>query len=149
MCIKSYASCRLAAADPDGKTFFLERQPETVELGYAVRECLAASRTLPIEEAKIFFERTALQRRYEDWLALLMQKFDYKTRRAVLQRMHVCHVELCNAKITFQPTFHEKLEGWSGELIDKADYVHIPETSTEEEIGQAALLALSRCIGPS
>ena len=149
ICLQSCATCRLSAIDPDGKIFFLERYPEVVEFGRAIRECLAASRIIPFEEVRTFFDRTAVQRRYEDWLALLMQKFGYKTRRAVLQKMHLCNVDLRNATITFGPTFHEKLEGWSGELIDKADYVHIPETSTEEEIGQAALLALSRCIGPS
>ena len=143
LCVQSYATRGLSAIDPDGKIFFLERHPEAPELGRAVLECLAASRILPLEEAKIFFDNTAAQRRYEDWLALLMQKFGYKTRRAVLQKMHNCGVDLRNGIITFRPTFHEKLEGWSGELIDKADYVHIPDTSTDEEIGQAALLALS------
>ncbi|MEJ1554439.1 contact-dependent growth inhibition system immunity protein, partial [Escherichia coli] len=49
--------------------------------------------------------------------------------------------------ITIRPSFHEKLEAWSGNRINESDYVVLPADSSPTEIGSGLRLALSRCKG--
>ncbi|EPS9462270.1 CDI system immunity protein CdiI-o11, partial [Escherichia coli] len=46
-----------------------------------------------------------------------------------------------------RPSFHEKLEAWSGNRINESDYVVLPADSSPTEIGSGLRLALSRCKG--
>jgi hypothetical protein len=74
-----------------------------------------------------------------------MQRYGYKTKRALFKNMKSCSVEVDDGMMTIQPWHHEKLEGWSGNGISKEDYVVIPANSTPGEIGEALRLAFSRC----
>ncbi|MCT7051686.1 contact-dependent growth inhibition system immunity protein, partial [Salmonella enterica] len=49
--------------------------------------------------------------------------------------------------ITIRPSFHEKLEAWSGDRISETDNVVLAVDSTPAEIGAGLRLALSRCKG--
>ncbi|WP_249819435.1 contact-dependent growth inhibition system immunity protein, partial [Escherichia coli] len=57
------------------------------------------------------------------------------------------HIHLVNDVITIRPSFHEKLEAWSGNRINESDYVVLPADSSPTEIGSGLRLALSRCKG--
>jgi hypothetical protein len=59
--------------------------------------------------------------------------------------MKSCSVESKLGLLTIKPSYHEKLEAWSGDGIAKSDYVVLPADSPPEEIGVAIRLALSRC----
>ncbi|MBP9693427.1 MAG: CdiI family contact-dependent growth inhibition immunity protein [Alphaproteobacteria bacterium] len=61
--------------------------------------------------------------------------------------MKSCGINLDQGLITIRPSHHEKLEAWSGEGIDKRDYVNIPHDSEPSQIGAALRLAFSRCTG--
>ncbi|EKD5558770.1 CdiI family contact-dependent growth inhibition immunity protein, partial [Escherichia coli] len=56
-------------------------------------------------------------------------------------------IHLVNDVITTRPSFHEKLEAWSGNRINESDYVVLPADSSPTEIGSGLRLALSRCKG--
>jgi hypothetical protein len=55
--------------------------------------------------------------------------------------MKHCAVDQSAGVITIRPTYHEKLEAWSGDGIDKSQYVQIPENALPQEVGQSVLLA--------
>ena len=59
--------------------------------------------------------------------------------------MRCCNADEHEGFITIEPTFHDKLEGFSGEGVEESSYVKVPSNSSPEEIGQGVLLALSRC----
>ena len=78
---------------------------------------------------------------------MLMDKYDYKTKSALFKNMRKCGVHLVNNTITIRPSFHEKLEAWSGDRFNETDYVVLCADSTTFEIGAGLRLALSRCKG--
>lgn len=147
ICFETCSGLRSYASDPSGKLLFATPQDDPSVLGAALVEALSVSRFLKPEELDSFFDRSALERRYEGWVAELLQRFGYASRKNLFKRMKHCMVDQSGGFITLRPTNHEKLEAWSGDGIDKGQYVQIPEQSSPQEIGQAILLALSRCIG--
>ncbi len=58
-----------------------------------------------------------------------------------------CSAEEFEGLITIKPTFHDKLEGFSGDGISESEYVTITSKSSAEDVGKAVLLAFSRCKG--
>ena len=146
VCFQTSSGMRRCASDPAGKTLFASLQDQPSVLGSSLVEALAASRFLRPDELASFFDVDALERRYEDWVSVLLQKFGYESRASLFRRMKHCLVDQSSGVITIRPTAHEKLEAWSGDEIEKSQYVQIPEQSSPQEIGQAILLALSRCV---
>ncbi|TCS37745.1 uncharacterized protein DUF1436 [Paucimonas lemoignei] len=146
ICVQTCSGLRRTASDPEGKLFILRPESEPQELGQALQEALSASRVLKPEEIGSFFDTTAVEHRYEEWVSTLMQKFEYPARQNLFKKMKHCQVDNSNGEIYIRPTFHEKSEAWSGKGIEKTDYVVIAENASAHELGKAALLALSRCI---
>jgi len=145
LAVVTCSGLNMAIIDTDAETFFFELSPEPLKLGQAVRSALQASRMFTHEEARIRFHPEARDREYENWVAALMRRFGYKKRQAVFRRMNNCFVSKQQDIIEIIPSRHRRSDGW--DWLDKKDYVYIPETASDEEIGVAALLALSRCIG--
>jgi CDI immunity protein len=147
ICIETYSGYRRSAADPAGKQFVMDWPAEPAAIGQALHEALAASRMLKPEEFATFFDRDAGEQRYESWVAMLQQRFAYASRRTLFKNMNYCDVECLDGVITIRPWFHEELEGWTGEGIPKTDHVVVKEETPAKELGEAVLLALSRCTG--
>lgn len=78
---------------------------------------------------------------------MLMEKYGYKTKRALFKDMKNCSIHCINDLIIISPTHHEKLESWSGKGINESDNVVISVNESPAEIGAALRLALSRCTG--
>ncbi|HDU8708498.1 TPA: CdiI family contact-dependent growth inhibition immunity protein, partial [Morganella morganii subsp. morganii] len=49
--------------------------------------------------------------------------------------------------IKIKPLNHIKLEAWDGDGISETDYVIIPVSASDEELGNAVIEAFSRCKG--
>lgn len=145
-------------ADYKGKEHLLPPDVSDAELGVALRNALAHSRFVlgaprtdvwvhpDVEYDMELCDLNKGVQRYKDWIARLMAAYGYKTKRALFKDMKNCSVDLREGVISIRPSFHEKLEAWSGEGITKEDHVHIPETCSDEELGAAIRLALSRCL---
>ncbi|EEU1774406.1 hypothetical protein EC162594_03794 [Escherichia coli O145:H28] len=69
------------------------------------------------------------------------------TDKTLSRKPGAVHIHLVNDVITIRPSFHEKLEAWSGNRINESDYVVLPADSSPTEIGSGLRLALSRCKG--
>lgn len=127
------------------------------ELGACVQEALARSRFVlsePRNDVWIHPEATfdrdlydydLTNRRYDQWVASVMDRYEYKTKRALFKDMRRCSIESKNGEITIRPSCHEKLEGWSGKGIAESDCVVISVTGSPAEVGAALRLALGRC----
>lgn len=145
-CVQTCSGLRSTARDANGELIFLSAAPEPSELGQAVLAALSKSRVLAPEEIGSFFDLAAIEKRYEDWVSEAMQKYGYATRRDLFKKMKHCQLECSGGTVSLRPTFHEKLEAWSGKGIDKDAHVLVAETASAHEIGEGSLLALSRCI---
>ena len=116
-------------------------------IGEAVLIALSNSRTLSLEEYSDFFNLEKSQEKYVAWIAMLMEKYGYKTKRALFKDMKNCSIHCINDVITISPTRHEKLEAWGGTGRGGSDKVILSVNSSPAEIGAALRLALSRCKG--
>lgn len=157
--IKTYSSYSggVLRADFKGKEHLLQPDASDTELGAALRDALAYSRFVlgaprkdvwvhpDVEYDMELCDRDKSALRYKDWVAHLMAIYGYKTKRALFKDMKNCSVDLRDGLITIRPSYHEKLEAWSGEGITPEDHVQISEKCTDAELGQAIHLALSRC----
>ncbi len=143
--VETWSGYRGPAYDPDGKRIFLSTDANDLTLGQAVLEALGPSRVIDVKEIPVFFDYEKCQEIYKKWIESLMQRFGYKTKKALFKNMNKCGIEMVDGKITIDPSHHEKLEGWSGTGNKGSDYVIIPADSTPEEIGAALRLAFSRC----
>ncbi|CNL51483.1 contact-dependent growth inhibition system immunity protein [Yersinia mollaretii] len=122
-------------------------RPDTDDkiIGNIILKALLDSRTLSLEEYGDFFNLEKGKEQYAAWIAMLMEKYGYKTKRALFKDMKNCSIHCINDLIIISPTHHEKLESWSGKGINESDNVVISVNESPAEIGAALRLALSRC----
>ncbi|HEN3577714.1 TPA: contact-dependent growth inhibition system immunity protein [Yersinia enterocolitica] len=134
-------------SDPLFPPHLLPPDTDDQTIGEAVLVALSNSRTLSLEESADFFDLEKGKERYAAWIAMLMERYGYKTKRALFKDMKNCSIHCLNDVITISPTRHEKLEAWGGTGRGGSDKVILPVNSPPSEIGAALRLALSRCKG--
>lgn len=144
--INTNSGYRGSARDPKGKQIFLPLQVSDEHLGLAILEALSVSKFLSTDEVHSFFDLSVTEKNYEDWVALLMEKYNYKSRRAVFKEMKHCLINRVNGIVTIKPTNHEKLEAWGGTGIPDSDIESVRETASEVELGAALKVCLGRCL---
>ncbi|MFV8797157.1 contact-dependent growth inhibition system immunity protein [Yersinia sp. LJYL362] len=137
----------LMRIDPLFPPHLLPPDADDKSIGEAVFIALSNSRTLSLEEYSDFFNLEKSQEQYAAWVAMLMEKYGYKTKRALFKGMKNCSIHCINGVITILPTRHEKLEAWGGTGRGGNDKVILSVNSSPAEIGAALRLALSRCKG--
>lgn len=130
--------------DPESAQHLLPLDVDDETLGRAAQDALAHSRLLTMEEIAVFFNLAQGKARYDAWVADLMARYDYKTRRALFKRMLSCGIRKQDGVITFSPSRKDRLEAWE-ELSKEADVV-IAADRSPAEIGAALRVAMSRCL---
>lgn len=114
--------------------------------GEAILQALSDSRTLDdLEDRVVFFDLKKGKEKYANWVAMLMDKYGYKTKRALFKDMNHCIIHYVNDVITISPMRHEKLEAWEG--LDQSENIILSLDNPPAEIGAGLRLALSRCKG--
>lgn len=129
-------------ADYEAKEFFFDPNDIDESIGAAIKDSLAQSRFLTLEEVQSRRERAVGL--YDAWVQKIMELYSYKTKRAMFKDMKRCSIYLIEGQIEICPTRHDKLEGW--EELDKTKSVLVHADATSSEIGAALRLAFSRCI---
>lgn len=128
-----------------------------MQLGSAVLDALRRSRfVLPAPQEGVWihpdatfdmdlYDYQASSRRYAQWIADMLEKYEYKSKRALFKDMKNCDLSCVDQCLTIQPSHHDKLEGWSGDGISEDDYVVLAIDEGAKKIGEGLRLALSRC----
>lgn len=146
--IETYSGLGITRRDPLFPSRLLPLDIGDKSLGEKILQALFDSRTLTeLADRVEFFDLEKGKEKYAIWIAMLMEKYGYKTKRALFKNMKKCGIHLVNNQITIRPSYHEKLEAWSGARINESDYVVLPVDSSPDEIGAGLRLALSRCKG--
>ncbi|WP_445375889.1 contact-dependent growth inhibition system immunity protein [Photorhabdus tasmaniensis] len=146
--IETYSGLGMVGVDPLFPRHLLAPDANNKDIGETLIQALSDSRTLTsLDERVAFFDLEKGKQQYAAWIAMLIEKYGYKTKRALFKGMKRCSIHGVNSLITMRPSYHEKLEAWSGDRIKESDYVVLPIDSSSEEIGAALRLAFSRCIG--
>lgn len=155
--VKTYSGYRSSQADPQGVEHFFGPDATDKELGFAVLDALAHSRfVLPEPRKDVWihpeatfdmelYDYNSTNQRYDQWVGSTLERYVYKTRRALFKDMKKCSIESKMGQITIRPSHHEKLETWSGKGLSESDYVIIPNGSSPSDLGAALRLGFSRC----
>jgi hypothetical protein len=143
--IETYSSHGLAIGDPIANEHLLTPDASEEDLGLAILDALKQSRFLSLEEEGNLLENA--KQNYLKWVQKIMNKYGYKTKRALFKNMKNCGIDNREGIITIRPSHHEKLEAWDGEGFTEQDDVKVPADSPPAEIGAALRLAFSRCTG--
>ncbi|MEZ7213928.1 Immunity protein CdiI-o11 [Klebsiella spallanzanii] len=142
--IVTLSGCRILINDYESYCSILNADSSDFDLGSAVCVALDNSKIVNPEE-NCFFDRDIVGIHYKKWVANIMQKYSYKTKKVMFKKMNLCNIRRVNGVITIEPMCHDKLESWSGDRISESDYVIIPDTVSYEDVGAALRLAFARC----
>ena len=148
LCIDTYSGLGRAGRDPLFSSHLLQPDASEQDIGDAILQALSDSRTLNVLEDRVtFFDLEKGKEQYAAWIAMLMNQYGYKTKRALFKDMKNCGIHLVNNIITISPTRHEKLEAWGRTKGDGIEDVILTMDNSLAEIGAGLRLALSRCKG--
>lgn len=160
VCVETWAGYRGAhRRDPKGRQNFVTPDASDEDLGVAVLDALAHSRfVLGVPRADVWthpevefdsdlYDYKKSAESYQTWIKSLMERFGFKTKRALFKDMESCAIESIGGVIKIVPKRHVKLEAWEGLGPNNAGAIEIPANSSPTEIGAALRLAFSRCTG--
>jgi len=155
--VMTHSGYRSSRADPRGVEHHASPEVSDQDLGGMVLDALAHSRFVLPEPRKdvcihpevVFdmdlYDYDLTNQRYEKWVKENLERYGYKTKRALFKDMKKCNIESVGGQIFIRPSCHEKLEAWSGKGISENDHVVIPSSSSSNDVGAALRLAFSRC----
>lgn len=147
LCIDTYSGLGRVGRDPVYPSRLLPPDAEDELVGEKILQALSDSRTLTVKECETFFDLDKGKEQYASWIAMLMDKYAYKTKKALFKGMKNCGIHCVNGVITISPTRHEKLEAWGRTKGDGIEDVILSVDNSPTEIGAGLRLALSRCKG--
>lgn len=142
--IETYSGFRSGWADPEGQQIYLSPDASADSIGSALIKALEASRIFTLENLPII-TREQHAERYEAWVKDVIQRYGFKNRAAMFKAMKSVDADVYHQKLHLLPTKHEKREAWGRSNSDKFEDVIISYPNQADAIGEAILLALSRC----
>ncbi|BBV76750.1 hypothetical protein STW0522RAO56_28040 [Raoultella planticola] len=146
--VETYSGLGMTANDPLFPSHLLPVDVDDQCLGETILRAVSNSRTLTeLEDRIAFFDLEKGKEQYSAWKVMLMEKYGYKTQKALFKDMKKCGIHLINGVITISPTRHEKLEAWGRTKGDGIEDIILSTGSSPAEIGAGLRLALSRCKG--
>lgn len=110
--VVSNSGYRGCARDPHGYEGHISPNATEGELGKAVLEAVAHSRFLKLEEIEVFFNLERTMSAYSAWVTSLLERYKYKSRRALFKNMALCNITVTAEEMEVAPMRHEKLEAW-------------------------------------
>ncbi|MCD1125600.1 CdiI family contact-dependent growth inhibition immunity protein [Jinshanibacter sp. LJY008] len=143
--IETYSGLGRVRRDSLFLPHLLQSDASENDIGETILQALSDSRTLTVKECETFFDREKGKEQYAAWIVMLMEKYGYKSKRALFKDMKNCSIHLVNNVIKISPTRHEKLEAWGRTKGDGIEDVILSVDNSPAEIGAGLRLALSRC----
>ncbi|WP_197388767.1 contact-dependent growth inhibition system immunity protein [Ralstonia pseudosolanacearum] len=127
----------MSYAEPGAEPIYLDPHVDDDSLGKALREALAKSRQVSVEDFQRIFRSGVVQKLGKEREALAMEKYGYKTRRAMLKKMDTCSVSVVENQIEIQPTHQKSLDGWTVTKDEGPFPLYVPGTATDADLGAA------------
>jgi len=135
----------LTYADPDASPYYLAPDVTDNEIGESVRLALAATQTIPLDEFQALYKSGVLQKVGNERDAWAMNRYGYKSKKAMYLQMMCCWITLADGKIKIQPTMHDSLDGYRGMRIGDVEDLLLPADASDAELGAAVKEGFRRC----
>lgn len=143
--IASLSGHRLYRVDRQAFDCYLESSVDAETLGFWLSKALVASKTYELAEIGNFFDRDVVKAYHDKWATDMIQRYGYKSRRALFKSLMHCSCVKRGGTIEIMPTQKGPGESWVG-IGDSGAHVFLPESCTVRELGEGLRLAMSRCI---
>ena len=144
LCLFVQTGRGLICNDPRFDGILLPSGEATEKIGGAVVAALGLSTVMSASDFQILFKSGDVQRHVADWERSVKARFRYKSSRELWRPMLKCSIKELDGTLTFAPTRHDRLEGWSG--MKDVEKVVVPATSADEDIGRALFAAFDLCL---
>lgn len=141
--VKTYSDYGWLVIDHLAPEHVLAPDVSDEDLGRAFLAALSQSRLLAFDDPD--YTNEVAEERYQVWIKDMMKRYGYKTKRALFRKMNSCGAMIRDGVLTIRPSYHDRIERWTGDFISEDDYVRIPSNSAPEAVGAGVRLALSRC----
>ena len=143
-CITTMSQGMLNYLEPDVQPHYLAPSVDDSTLGKTLRTALAASKRVSVEEFQAIFHSGVIQKLGDERMRAVMQKYGYKTKRAMYKNMDKCSVDLGDGKIVIQPMHHKSIDGYSATTSGPESLV-VDAAISDAELGAALRDAFKRC----
>jgi hypothetical protein len=119
----------------------------TAELGKNAKEMFENSVTLDISEIDDFFVDDRIEREDKECLNIMIKLFNKKNKADLYKNLMQIPTGISKGIVDFRPTKHQRSDYYCDVASHDKAVVYIPLSSSDEEIGEALKLALTRCTG--
>ena len=131
--------------DQDYSSEFLSRNSSALELGQALRKCLQRSKVIPLKKLETDYSVPKILEYAKQKSADIMEKYGYQSEREMGR--YLIHVSVTNkdGNIVLMSSNMDGLNSFSRRRDDGlGEDVVVSSDVTDEQLGEALLLALSR-----
>ncbi|MEN5182084.1 contact-dependent growth inhibition system immunity protein [Comamonas testosteroni] len=132
-------------SDPDVEPQYFPFDASDKILGESLRISLSKSKEVDVREFQKIFHSGVVQKNTKEREQYVMNKYGYKTRKALYKKMDTCAISAFNDYIEIQPTHQDSLDGWTVKKDMGLTPLQIPHTATDEELGAALRHAFTLC----
>lgn len=137
----------LAYADPNVEVVYLNPDTDNELLGKSVRYAMQQSKVVGFDEFQKIFHSGVIEKREAEWEAFAMQKYGYKTRRAMYSSYATCVVSSDGEQIEIQPTSRKSMDSFTASKDTGPHALYFSFSITDEEFGIALREAFENCTG--
>jgi hypothetical protein len=134
----------LRYGEPSAPLHHLPPNASDTALGATLRIALSASKRVSVEDFQKIFHSGIIQKTGEDRTKSTMQKYGYKTKRALYKNMMCCWISVLDGKIEIAPSHHKSLDSYTA-TQDGPEPLFLDASISDAELGAALREGFKRC----
>ncbi|MFE1573088.1 contact-dependent growth inhibition system immunity protein [Comamonas odontotermitis] len=135
----------LGYGDPEVEPQYLPLDISDKILGESLRLALSKSKRVSLEEFQKLWNSGILEETEKMREKYTMNKYGYKTKKALYKNMNLCDVSVYGDFIEIQPTQQTSLDGYTVTKDMDLTPLKISHTVSDEELGAALRHAFTLC----
>ena len=114
-------------------------------IGESCRKAFFACRTISNDKELLqFLEAENARERTIAWEAKTIDEYNYKSEKELYSKMLLVSAKVHNGHIEVLPNYRTK-GGWAAHDVPKEDFITLPLTASETELGDGVLKAFEYC----
>lgn len=142
--ISTQAIGMIIVGDPLVEPQYLANDVDDAMLGVTLRQCLQKSRHIEMTDFQKMFKAGVFNQLDEERNQAAMQKYGYKTKRALYKNMMCCWVSVFDGKIEIAPSHHKSLDSYTA-TKDGPKPLVLDASISDAELGAALREGFKRC----
>lgn len=142
--IHTQAVGMISVGDPLVEPVYLVPDADDSMLGATLRQCLEKSRHIEMVEFQKMFKAGVFNQLDEDRNQVAMQKYGYKTKRALYKNMLCCWISVSDGQIEIAPSRQKSVDSYTATKEGPEPLV-LDASIDDAELGSALREGFKRC----